>query len=119
MNKADIHFALDWLSWRLFAHNRKYSLEYLDKMATKKLHEAVSSPHTSMAVKVLAQNGILSLKQAQKPGTADKSCNAMCKKIVQDADEEDFLSLLANNTRKIPEWRKLWNTVRSNRMHRI
>lgn len=119
MNKADIHFSLDWLSWRLFAHNRKYSQEYLDKMAVKKLREAVSSPHTSMAVKVLAQNGILDLKQDPKPGTADKSCNAMCKKVIQEADEEDFLAILANNTRKIPEWRKLWNAIRSNRIRRI
>lgn len=119
MGTFDIQFALDWLSWRLQARNKKYSQDYLDKMAMKKLHEAVSSPHTSHSVKVMAQNGIRSTQKPLHPGTIDKYCNTLCRKILKDADEKDFMDMLANTPQKLVEWRKLWNAFRGDKIHRI
>ena len=119
MGTHDILYALDWLSWRLFAHNRKYSQEYLDKMAEKALREAVSSPHTAPEVLEKAQKYLDQAKQSPCPGFLDKSCNALCKNILRNASEEDFTRMLAVHPRKIVQWRKLWDDFRAGRIRRI
>lgn len=119
MGKHDIQYALDWISWRLIAHNRKFSQDYLDKMAAKKLREADASPHTS---KIVRQRVRCILEEAEKqprPGLSDRGCNELCKQIIREASEDDFMEMLAKCPCKLVQWRKLWNSIRANRIRTI
>lgn len=112
MNKYDILTALEWLAWRLNSRNRKYSQGYLERMAQKQLRETAENRYVSDTVKQVAQAGITN----QAP---DKACIDLCKTILLEASEEDFLEMLMQNPGKITEWRKLWDGIRGNHIHRL
>lgn len=119
MTTADIYVALEWLSWRLFAKNKKYSQDYLDKMASKKLQEISQSPHLSGSVRERAHKELLEAAIDPKQTRADRACNDLCKHILRHAEEADFQEILANSPKLIRDWRKLWDGFRANKIHRI
>lgn len=119
MGTHDIHVALDWLSWRLAPATKRYSREYCDGAAMRKLQEIATSPHACQEVIEKANAALATIRSPLGDGTADKACAGVCKFIIQAAKEEDFMEMLAHNPQKILTWRKLWNSIRAGKIHRI
>lgn len=118
MSKYDIYLALGWLSWRLHVHSRKYPSHYLDGMALQKLREISAAPAATEAVKTQAQEAVDRFETAE-PGDTDRACNVLCKHILREAKEADFIEMLTSFPKKIPAWRTLWNDIRANKIRRI
>ena len=119
MTKHDIQKALEWLSWRLDNYNRKYSSEFLDKMAAQHLRNVANDPLSSDEAKDIAILNIQKIPHSAPAGAMDKTCNNVCKQIIILSSEADFVQMLANNPRKIVAWRTLWNKIRANKMRKI
>lgn len=119
MGTNEIYVALVWISWRLEGYTRKYSQEYLDRMAVKKLEEFTANESLADSVKEVAASCLLQVKSTLGDGLADNACNELCKSILIQGNEKDFQAILIANPRKIRDWPDLWNKVRAGRIRRI
>lgn len=119
MGTNEIYIALVWISWRLEGRTRKYSQEYLDRMAIKKLEEIAATEMLTEDVKEIAQSYLRQVKGTHGSGKADDACNALCKRILHLSDEKDFQAILIANPRKIKDWSDIWNKIRAGKIRRI